>query len=335
MSQSLHPPAEWTPHSAIWTAWPADPDIWPGNFEGAQREVGAMIRALSGDGPDGLVGDMVRVLANGPEAMLSAERAVGDYAEIIPAEYGDIWLRDIGPIFLSNDRCLAFGFNGWGSKYVYEHDDKVAGFISRAAGASVAEFARVLEGGALDWDGEGTLLTTRECVLNPNRNDWTEADAEAFLQNALGAAKIIWLDRGLANDHTDGHVDNIARFVAPGVVVCQSPSGDNDPNAAALDAIAETLKAARDARGRKLQVIRIPSPGRVIGDEGDIVPASHMNFLIGNATVVVPTYGTPSAGAAVEALKPLFPGRAVVGLSARHILSGGGAFHCITQQQPA
>ncbi len=335
MSASLHPPAEWSPHAAIWTAWPADPDIWPGNFEAAQREVGAMIRALSADGGDGRKGDTVRVLANGPEAMLSAERMIGDYAEVVPARYGDIWLRDIGPIFLATDRCLTFGFNGWGSKFIYEHDDEVAEFIASLAGATSASFARIMEGGALDWDGEGTVLTTRECLLNPNRNDWDQAGAEVFLREALGAQKVIWIERGLANDHTDGHVDNVARFVAPGVVVCQSPAGADDPNAAALEAIAAGLREARDARGRMLQVIPIPSPGRVTGDEGDVAPASHMNFLIGNATVVVPTYGTSSAGAAVERLRPLFPGRSVIGLSARHILSGGGAFHCITQQQPA
>jgi agmatine deiminase len=332
---SLHPPAEWGPHAAIWTAWPADPDIWPGNFEGAQREVGAMVRALAAPGLDGRPGDTVRVLVNGPLAMLSAEKEIGDHAELVQAKYGDIWLRDIGPIFLAKDRCLTFGFNGWGSKFVYDGDDEVGAFIASLSGARSAAFARVMEGGALDWDGEGTILTTRQCLLNPNRNDWSEAEAEAFLRDALGAGKIVWLGDGLMNDHTDGHVDNIARFVAPGVVVCQSPSGDDDPNAERLEAIAAQLAATRDARGRMLQVVRIPSPGRFVGDDGEVVPASHMNFIIGNAAVLVPTYGTPYAQAALEALKPLFPGRAVIGLSARHILSGGGAFHCITQQQPA
>ena len=294
-----------------------------------------MIRALSAAGSDGRKGDTVRVLANGPEAMLSAERMIGDYAEVVSARYGDIWLRDIGPIFLAADRCLSFGFNGWGSKFVYEYDDEVAGFIANLSGAKSAGFAHILEGGALDWDGEGTILTTRECLLNPNRNDWSQAEAETFLHDALGAQKVVWIERGLANDHTDGHVDNVARFIAPGVVVCQSPSGADDPNTEALAAIAATLRSTRDARGRMLQVIEIPSPGRVIGEDGEVAPASHMNFLIGDATVVVPTYGTSSAGLAVERLKPLFQGRSVVGLSARHILSGGGAFHCITQQQPA
>jgi agmatine deiminase len=333
---ALHsPPAEWSPHAAIWTAWPADPDVWFGPFEGAQREVAGMIRALAAPGLDGRQGDHVKLLVNGPLALLSAEKAVGDVCEIIPAQYGDTWLRDTGPIFLARDRACTFGFNGWGSKFVYAHDDEVSGFIARLAGARTASFDRVMEGGALDWDGEGTVLTTRECLLNPNRNPWTEAQAEAFLKESLGLRRVIWIDRGLANDHTDGHVDNIARFVAPGVVVCQAPSGADDPNAEALDAIFAQLAAARDARGRMLQVIRIPSPGKVLSDEDEIVPASHMNFIIGNAAVIVPTYGAPCTNAALDAFKPLFPGRAVIGLPARHILSGGGAFHCITQQQPA
>jgi agmatine deiminase len=273
---------------------------------------------------------------HGPEALLSAEKAVGDVCEIVQARYGDIWLRDTGPIFSANDRCSLFTFNGWGGKYLLDHDDEVGGSVAREAGAEAVRHDAVLEGGALDWDGEGTVLTTRECLLNPNRTKgMTEAKAEALLRGTLGTIRVIWIERGLMNDHTDGHVDNIARFVAPGVVVCQTPVDGDDPNADRLDEVAAQLQGQRDARGRLLQVVRIPSPGRVEDEEGEVVPASHMNFLIGNATVVVPTYGTKTAKAAVEALKPLFPGRAIVGLSARHILSGGGAFHCITQQQPA
>ncbi len=294
-----------------------------------------MVKALAAPGLDGRPGDQVRVLVGGLMAMLSAERLIGDHAELIPATYGDIWLRDIGPIFLAEDRCLTFEFNGWGSKFVYEHDDEVAEFIASLTHARSARFSRVIEGGALDWDGEGTILTTRQCLLNPNRNAWTEAEAESFLRDTLGARQVVWLGDGLLNDHTDGHVDNIARFVAPGVVVCQSPSGTDDPNAARLEAVAATLRMTRDARGRRLQVLQIPSPGRVVGEDGEVAPASHVNFIIGNAAVVVPTYGTPYADAALEALGPVFPGRAVIGLPARHILTGGGAFHCITQQQPA
>ena len=333
---SLHPPAEWAPHAAIWTAWPADEELWLENLGPAQAEVAAMVKALAAPGPEGRPGDKMKVLVHGPTAMLSAEKAIGEYAELIDACYGDIWLRDTGPIFYANDRCALFTFNGWGGKYVLEYDDQVGAFVAIEAGADAARWDRVLEGGALDWDGEGTILTTRECLLNPNRNPlMSELDIKALLHDALGSRTTIWIDRGLLNDHTDGHVDNIARFLAPGVVACQSPYGVDDPHAARLDEIAAQLENQRDARGRILKVVRIPSPGRVENEDGDVAPASHMNFLIGNATVVVPTYGTPSAQQAVDALKPYFPGRNVVGLPSNHILSGGGSFHCITQQQPA
>jgi agmatine deiminase len=332
----LHPPAEWAPHAAIWTAWPADEELWLENLAPAQAEVAAMVKALAAPGPDGRPGDRMKVLVHGPTAMLSAEKAIGEHAELIDASYGDIWLRDTGPIFYSNDRCALFTFNGWGGKYVLDYDDQVGAFVAIEAGADATRWDRVLEGGALDWDGEGTILTTRECLLNPNRNPlMSEMDVKAMLHDALGSRATIWIDRGLLNDHTDGHVDNIARFLAPGVVACQSPSGPDDPHAARLDEIAAQLENQRDARGRILKVVRIPSPGRVENEDGDVVPASHMNFLIGNSTVVVPTYGTPSAQKAVDALKPYFPGRNVVGLPSTHILSGGGSFHCITQQQPA
>jgi agmatine deiminase len=176
-------------------------------------------------------------------------------------------------------------------------------------------------------------------LLNDNRNAWTEAEAEAALSEAFGASKIIWLDQGLLNDHTEGHIDAIARFVAPSRVVCQSPAGTDDPNAETLKEIARVLEAATDALGRKLEVIRIPSPGLVVNDLGEAAPASHVNFVIANGVVAVPIYGTPSATRAVEALQDVFPHRKVVGLPSRTLLgsgtAGGGSFHCITREEPA
>lgn len=323
-------PPEWGPHKAIWTAWPSAADLWGDDLEPARAEVGAMVRALA----DGGAGDRMRVLAFGREAEATAKIALGKSAEIVPAAFGDIWMRDTGPIFTPTG-AHAFRFNGWGGKYQLPHDPEVAELVARAAGAALARHDFVLEGGAIELDGEGTLLTTRQCLLNPNRNaHWTEAGAEAELKRALGVEKVLWLDEGLANDHTDGHIDNLARFVAPGRVVCQAPYGKGDPNADVLDEIALSLAAMKDARGRKLEVIRIPSPGLVEDEDGDAVPASHMNFLIGNTTVVVPIY-SDSGDDAVRALGELFPGRKVVGLSSHAILTGGGSFHCITQQEPA
>jgi len=323
-------PAEWRPHKAIWTGWPSAANLWGENLEPARAEVAAMVRALH----DGGAGDRMRVLAHGREAEASAKLAIGQSAEIVQAAFGDIWFRDTGPIFAADGVAHGFRFNGWGGKYILPHDEEIGARIALLSGADYKRHDFILEGGAIEMDGEGALLTTRQCLLNPNRNPhWTEAGAERELKRALGVEKVLWLDEGLANDHTDGHIDNLARFIAPGRVVCQSAARD-DPNFEVLEEIALGLGAMRDARGRKLDVVRIPSPGAVADEDGDIVPASHMNFIIGNTTVVVPIY-SGTGDDAVNALAELFPGRNVVGLSANAILTGGGAFHCITQQEPA
>jgi len=330
-------PAEWAPQKAIWTAWPADAGEWNGDLEAPRRDVAALVRALS------IAGNKVRVLANGEEAEASARAAMPiDVAEIIPAKYGDIWLRDTGPIFARAQTgaiALRFRTNSWGGKYDLPDDATVGDVIADLARTPICRFDFVLEGGAVDHDGEGTILTTRQTLLNPNRNGWTKDAAETALHAAFGAKKIIWIDEGLRNDHTDGHVDNIARFVAPGRVVCQAPAGPDDPNAATLDAIAATLATATDAAGRKLDVIRIPGVGLYRNALGEISPASHMNFIIANGVVVVPIYGTETEAAALQALQQVFPDRAVVGVSSRGLLgcgeAGGGSFHCITQQEPA
>jgi agmatine deiminase len=173
------------------------------------------------------------------------------------------------------------------------------------------------------------VLTTRQCLLNPNRNPgWTETEAEARLGAALNCSRLLWLDEGLINDHTDGHIDNLARFVATDAVVCQRASGSEDPNAEIYGEIERQLLAMG------LTVHTVPSPGLQQGDDGEALPASHMNFIIGNATVVVPVYSDSHGDEAAAALAPLFPGRKVVGVISRHLISGGGSFHCITQQEP-
>ena len=327
-------PPEWAPQKAIWTAWPADADEWNGDLETPRRDVAALVNALA-------PGNRVRVLVNGTEAHASARAALASAAEVVPAKYGDIWLRDTGPIFARTpDGALALRFktNSWGGKYDLPDDATVGDDIARLAGAAVRRFGFVLEGGAVDHDGAGTVLTTRQTLLNPNRNGWTKTQAEAALAEAFGARKVIWIDEGLRGDHTDGHIDNIARFVAPGRVVCQARAGPDDPNAATLDAIARTLSSATDAGERRLEVARIPGPGLYRNALGEIAPASHLNFVIANGVVVVPVYGTPTQAAALEALEAVFPGRRVVGIPSRGLLgcgeAGGGSFHCITQQEP-
>ncbi|HYG27249.1 MAG TPA: agmatine deiminase family protein [Caulobacteraceae bacterium] len=331
---SITVPAEWSRHRAMWLGFPSHAELWETDLEAAQDEVAALARALAGPG-----GEAVRLMVCGDEAMAAARARLEGVAniEFVPGRFGDIWLRDTGPIFTSPDEAAAFRFNGWGGKYELEGDDEVAAQIGEVQPARLSRHDFILEGGALDHDGEGTILTTRQCLLNPNRNPgWNEETAEAALREALGAKKVLWLGDGLRNDHTDGHVDNLARFVAPGVVACPIAWGRGDPNARVYDEAAQLLSAMTDAAGRRLTVMRVPSPGWINGEDRQPIPASHMNFLIANKAVIVPLYDDKRAGEfACEALRSLFLGREVIGLPSKAILTGGGSFHCITQQVPA
>lgn len=325
-------PAEWQAHASTWLAWPSAAHLWEEDLLVAQAEHADLCRELA-------QGETLDVLVPDAEAEATARSALfGLDVRLHRIPFGDIWLRDIAPIFLQGPGGVAsvrFAFNGWGGKYVLPHDAAVAHAIQQVDGRASFASGFVLEGGSVDVDGEGTVLTTRQCLLHPNRNGVVdEATCEAILRDHLGAERVLWLDEGLLHDHTDGHVDTIARFIAPGVVACMAPSGFDDPNREVLDTIARDLGRMSDAAGRRLEVVRIPSPGLVLDEDGDAMPASHVNFYIANACVAVPIYGTPWDEAAVEALRPWFPGRKVVGLSARAILTGGGAFHCISQQVP-
>ena len=327
-------PAEWAPHRAMWVGFPSHAELWQEDLEQAQQEVADLARALAGPG-----GERVRLMVVGDEAEAAARALLSDTSvEIVRGQFGDIWLRDTGPIFVDDNGAASaagFQFNGWGGKYSLEGDDIVAEQIAAASGAPLSRNAFVLEGGALDHDGTGTILTTRQCLLNANRNTgWDEASATSALAQALGAKKVLWLGDGLLNDHTDGHVDNLARFVAPGVVACPIAFGLNDPNAEVYAETARALAGMTDSRGSPLQVVRIPSPGRIEDEDGEIIPASHMNFLIANEAVIVPIYAEESGAFAVEVISGLFPEREVIGLPSTAILTGGGSFHCISQQEP-
>jgi agmatine deiminase len=318
----------------MWLGFPSHEDLWEDNLAPAQDEVEALARALAGPG-----GERVRLMTGSDAGEAEARRRLDGVGgvEIVPGRFGDVWLRDTGPIFLGPDACVGFRFNGWGGKYDLPHDDEVAAQVAGAASATLLQSAAVLEGGALDHDGEGTVLTTRQCLLNPNRNaGWTEAVAEAALARDLGARKVLWLGDGLLNDHTDGHVDNLARFAAPGVVVCPMAFGRGDPNADVYDAAAGALAGMTDAAGRRLRVARIPSPGWIEAGGVGGVPASHMNFIIANQAVILPVYGEGlAASLAAQGLAEVFPGREVIALPSNALLTGGGSFHCISQQEPA
>jgi agmatine deiminase len=323
----IQPPLpEWAPHEAVWIGFPSDPELWLGDLKPAEREVAAFAKAVHAGGK----GETVRLVAAHEGAAESARR-LAPFAEIVVEPFGDIWLRDTGPIVLgsrSKRRAQGFGFNGWGGKYELDGDQDIAARLAERAGFAFDKADWVLEGGAIDGDGSGTLLTTEQCLLNPNRNALTREEVEQRLERDLAFERVVWLGSGLLNDHTDGHVDNLARFVAPGRVAIPTAAKD-DPNEAVYK------DAARRLRSAKLDIVTLPSPGRVTDEDGDVIPASYMNFYIGNAAVVVPQYGVPNDRAAVEVVQALFPGRKAVGLRADHVLTGGGSFHCISQQVPA
>lgn len=342
MPNFLTQPAEWAPHRAVWTAWPSHPELWENNLDSAQKEFSELCRAIACNDSNGKFhGEFLEVLVARAEQLPMAQKALsGLPVRFHHIPFGDIWLRDTAPIFLKDvekNKIMAaqFQFNGWGEKYSLPYDTEVSTNVARVSGFPSIIHSLVLEGGSVEVDGLGTALTTRQCLLNPNRNpDLTSEQIEKELKTALGLNKVIWISEGLINDHTDGHIDTIARFVGPGKVVCMQTKDEKDPNKVLLDKIATELQGQTDARGTPIEVIRIPAPGPIFDDEGELMPASYVNFYIGNASVVVPTYGSPNDSKAVDAISQLFPTRKTIGLSAYAILSGGGAFHCITQQEP-
>ncbi|MEA3042142.1 MAG: agmatine deiminase [Sphingomonadales bacterium] len=319
-------PPEWFPHSWVWIGFPSHSDLWEADLEAAQEEVAAFAAAVHADG----AGEEVRLVAADPLAARRAA-ALAPFATIVQEPFGDIWLRDTGPIILKSGEertARSFLFNGWGGKYELEGDDTIGLRLAETAEIGAARCPWVLEGGAIDVDGAGLAVTTEQCLLNPNRNsDMSRDEVEARLRADLGIERLLWLGEGLVNDHTDGHVDNLARFVREGLLAIPAAVGRDDPNAHVYE------DARRRAAAFGLEVVPVPSPGRVLRD-GEVIPASYMNFYVGNAAVVVPTYGAANDAAAVAAVAALFPGRRAIGLRADRVLTGGGSFHCISQQVP-
>jgi agmatine deiminase len=326
LPMTLPPPPEWAPHEAVWIGFPSDADLWEDDLIPAQFEVAAFAKAVYAEGK----GEAIWLVAGNDVAAAKA-RSLAPFATVIVERFGDIWLRDTGAIVTGSGeqrRAQGFRFNGWGDKYDLAGDDSIGERLAVAAGLPFAKADWVLEGGAIDGDGTGLFVTTEQCLLNPNRNPgFGKDEVEERLKRDLGATRIVWLGDGLLHDHTDGHVDNLARFGAPGRVAIPE-AVEGDPNATAYADAAEALLDA------DLEVVALPSPG-LVEQDGMPLPASYMNFYIGNAVVVMPQYGSPNDVPALEALQELFPDRKVIGLRADNVLTGGGSFHCISQQVPA
>jgi len=322
MTIAMMPP-EWAPQDWLWIGFPHDAGEWPGFLARAQEQIAAFANAVAESGQE------VRLLVRDAENEARASALCTGAVRLERQFYGDIWLRDTGPLVRRDGRALRCRFNGWGGKYSMQGDQTIGAQLAHDAGLEVIEGDWILEGGAIDGDGTGRALTTEQCLLNPNRNPaLSRAEIEIRLARDLGLVQIVWLGDGLVNDHTDGHVDNLARFVAPGEVALPVATGSSDPNAGIY----------ADAKGRLLEaglkVHAIPSPGR-IEREGRIEPASYANFAITTQLVVVPTFGSPHDADGVAAIAALFPDRATIGLPGDAVLAGGGGFHCASQQMPA
>lgn len=318
---ALFPP-EWAAQDWLWIGFPHDADEWPGYLERAQEQIAAFANAVAESG------QAVRLLVRDAANEARARALVSGAVTLQRRVYGDVWLRDTGPLVRADGSALRCRFNGWGGKYLMHGDQTIGAELANDAGLAVVEGDWILEGGALDGDGTGLVVTTEQCLLNPNRNPaLSRADIEARLARDLGFGQVLWLGDGLINDHTDGHVDNLARFVGPNRLALPRATGKGDPNAA----IYADARARAQAFGVK--VCDIPSPGLIT--RGDwIEPASYANFAITSHLVVVPTFGSQHDADGVAAIAALFPDRATIGLPADAVLAGGGGFHCASQQMP-
>ncbi len=328
-------PAEWEPHAATWLSWPHNRETWPGRFEPIPHVWRQMVEVLAPH-------ETVHVLASG-EALEQAKAMVGSVENVLLHDVAtnDAWIRDHGPTFLvgpagAEPAFVDWEYNAWGGKYPpFDADNAVPGRIAEITGRRVFRPGIVMEGGAIDTNGEGLFLAAKSCLTDPNRNPHSDTDAlERHLSDYLGAKRVIWIDAAIAGDDTDGHVDQLARFVGPSTIVVPVECDPCDENFTSLEATASQLRSETDLAGRPLQVVELPMPRAVyFGDTR--APACYANFYLANNLVVVPQYGDPADESALTILAGLFPDRRAVGLPARNLVWGLGAFHCATQQEPA
>lgn len=324
-------PAEWEPHAGCFVSWPCKESTWQGHFKEVKNSYAEVISAINRFEP-------VTVLAT-PSTIGEARATVGRGVDIVEIELDDSWVRDNGPIFLKNDAgqvaMANFKFNAWGGKFPpFDKDDLVPVRLSERYNMRRYDAPMVLEGGSISIDGEGTLLTTRQCLLNPNRNpNMTQHQIEETLGCYLGIKKVIWLNKGIKGDLTDGHVDGIACFAGPRLVIASHTGNKSDPNYKALAENLSIMQSATDARGRSIEVIDLKQPPPM-DFAGHRIAPDYPNHYIANGGVIVPTYGIPQDGVAIEALRSAYPCREIISVNGGFIEIGGGGVHCITQQRP-
>ncbi|MDP3563454.1 MAG: agmatine deiminase family protein [Methanoregula sp.] len=337
-NRGFHMPAEWEPHDAVWLSWPHNNNTFP-RLSAVEEAYFEFIRAVHTSErvelfvPTAVIHRKVRARLREAGADLSL-------INLHTSDYSDVWIRDYGPTFLVNrtlkkTAIVHWDFNAWGGKYEDQiRDGRIPLTMNRRLCLPIFTPGVVLEGGSIDVNGQGTVLTTRACLLNPNRNPDLSADQiEEQLREYLGIEKVIWLNEGVVGDDTDGHIDDIARFVGPSTVVCAYETDIADANYPALHDNYEILRQSSDQSGKPLTVVKLPMPAPVI-DSDERYPASYTNFYIGNTVVIVPVFKDPHDAEAMRIIQNLFPEREVIGINARAMVEGFGTFHCGTQQQP-
>jgi agmatine deiminase len=330
-------PAEWEPHRATWIAWPHNEETWPGRLEGVVASFVEMVRVLHGK-------ERVCITVVDPAAEEAVRRRLSGAGVESGLEFhhfptNDAWIRDHGPLFVSSGSEVAvvdFRFDAWGRKYPpWDLDDRIPQAVAAVRRMRRFGVETVLEGGAVDGNGSGSLLTTESCLLNPNRGPSRSREAlEQLLHDTLGARNVLWLAGGIEGDDTDGHVDDLCRFVDPSTVVTAMEEDPRDPNHAPLSENLRRLRKMRDQDGKPLTVATLPMPPplRIAGLR---CPASYANFYLANGVALVPVFQAPSDARALAILRDLLPGRDVVPIPARDLVVGLGAVHCLTQQEPA
>jgi agmatine deiminase len=335
-------PPEWSPHRGTWLSWPHKEASWPDRFEPVPAIFAELVRHLAPH-------EEVHINVAGPDDEANVQsllRGGGIPAGRVVFHHNptnDAWCRDHGPIFVQRESAgkkeeaiLDWGYNAWGNKYPpYDLDDVIPTRIGAEFGIPVFHPGIVMEGGSLDVNGAGTLLTTEACLLNPNRNpELSREQIEQSLKDYLGVRHILWLGDGIVGDDTDGHVDDLTRFIDPGTVVTVVEEDPADENYQPLAENLERLRAMKDQDGRPLRVVTLPMPNPLfLGDQR--LPASYANFYIANGVVLLPTYRSPGDESAREILQGLFPQRRVIGVDCTDLVWGLGAIHCVTQQWPS
>ncbi len=326
-------PAEWHPHECCWMAWPRHQETWRLiGLDRARSAYADVAKAIAQFEP-------VNMLVH-PDDMSDAAKLCGDNIKLVALPIDDSWTRDTGPTFLLDAKGKLAGVdwihNAWGVNYQdYELDNKIAAAVIDHAEAQYFHAPLVMEGGSFHVDGEGTVLTSRECLLNENRNPHlNQTKIEQYLRDYLGAKQFIWLNKGLLGDETDGHIDEIACFISPGKVLALITNDKEDPNYVTLHENLEILKSTRDARGRLLEIFTVEQPPATYFED-ERLTLSYINFYLANKGIVMPAFGHPQYdNAAYELFIKLFPEHKITQIAAIDVFAGGGGIHCITQQQP-